>query len=139
MSLLAMNSLYEIMGNDGYLWSKNKRLTPCATRTIIFQRKFKLFNSLYHSVHLVFSTLFFVFYCQYVQPCVICGKQCNETSRQVTMDRISNKKQYVQPCVICGKQCNETSRQVTMDRISNKKHMLAKQNCYLRQSRWFDG
>ena len=76
-----MNSLYEKMGNE---WSKHKRLKPCATRTIIFQRKFELFNSLYHSVYLVFSTLFFVFYCQYVQPCVICGKQCNETSRQVT-------------------------------------------------------
>ena len=83
MSLLAMNSLYEKMGNDGYLWSKHKRLKPCATRTIIFQRKLKLFNSLYRSVYLVLSTLF-VFYCQYVQPCVICGKQCNETSRQVT-------------------------------------------------------
>ena len=60
MSLLAMNSLYEKNGQyDGYLWSKHKRLTPCATRTIIFQRQFKLFNSLYHSMYLVFSTLLF--------------------------------------------------------------------------------
>ena len=109
MSLLAMNSLYEKNGQyDGYLWSKHKRLTPCATRTIIFQRQFKLFNSLYHSVYLVFSTL--VFYCQYVQPCVICGKECNKTSQQVTTDR-----------------------------MSNKNHVLAKQNRYSRQSRWFDG
>ena len=53
MSLLPMNSE---KGNDRYLWSGGKTFTPCAAGTIIFQReKFKLFNSLFHSVYLVFS------------------------------------------------------------------------------------
>ena len=43
-------------GNDRYPWSGGKTFTPCAARTIIFQReKLKLFSSLFHSVYLVFS------------------------------------------------------------------------------------
>ena len=39
---------------------KHKRLTLCAIRTIFFpKRKFKLYNGLFHSVYLVFSTHFF--------------------------------------------------------------------------------
>ena len=46
-----------MMGTYG---PKHKRLTSCATRTIVFQRrKFKLFNSLYHSVYPVFSARLF--------------------------------------------------------------------------------
>ena len=43
-------------GNDRYLWSGGKTFTPCAARTIVFQReKLKLFGSLFHSVYLVFT------------------------------------------------------------------------------------
>ena len=51
---LAMNSLYEKKGNAGTDGPKHKRLTPCATRTIIFRRE----NSNYSIVSFTQRTLF---------------------------------------------------------------------------------
>ena len=60
MSLLAMKSLYEEKGDNGYLWSEAFTLNGvCYEDNYFPKRKFKLFNSLYHSVYLVFSTRLF--------------------------------------------------------------------------------
>ena len=57
MSLLAMKSLYEEKGNGGYPWSEAYTLNVvCHEDNYFLKRKFKLFNSLYHSVYLVFAT-----------------------------------------------------------------------------------
>ena len=57
MSLLAMKSLYEEKGNGGYPWSEAYTLNVvCYEDNYFLKRKFKLFNSLYHSVYLVFAT-----------------------------------------------------------------------------------
>ena len=45
-------------GNDQYLWTGGKTFTPCYARTIFYyfpKGKFKLFDSLFHSVYRVFS------------------------------------------------------------------------------------
>ena len=55
-----MKSLYEEKGNDGYLWSEAYTLNGvCYEDNYFPKRKFKLFNSLYHSVYVVFSTRLF--------------------------------------------------------------------------------
>ena len=55
-----MKSLYEEKGNDGYLWSEAYTLNVvCYEDNYFPKRKFKLFNILYHSVYLVFSTRLF--------------------------------------------------------------------------------
>ena len=57
MSLLAMKSLYEEKGNGGYLWSEAYTLNVvCYEDNYFPKRKFKLFNSFYHSAYLVFAT-----------------------------------------------------------------------------------
>lgn len=61
-----MNSLYEKRGKYGYLWSKHKRLPPCATNVrgqLFSNEKNKSFNSLFHSVYFVFSTSWFSIDC----------------------------------------------------------------------------
>ena len=51
MSLLAMNSLYEEKGNDGYLrWEALTFNVVCCEDNYFPKRKFQLFDSLYHSV-----------------------------------------------------------------------------------------
>ena len=53
---LAIKSLYEEKGNDGYLWSEAQTINVvCYEDNYFPKRKFKLFNSLYHSVYLVFQ------------------------------------------------------------------------------------
>ena len=80
MSLLAMKSLYEEKGNGGYPWSEAYTLNVvCYEDNYFLKRKFKLFNSLYHSVYLVFSTPFFLL--PICLPCVICENVlCNKIS-----------------------------------------------------------
>ena len=57
MSLLAMKSLYEEKDDNGYLWSEAYTLNGvCYEDNYFPKRKFKLFNILYHSVYLIFST-----------------------------------------------------------------------------------
>ena len=91
-SLLALNSLYEEKGNDGTYGAKHKLLTSCATRTIILRRE----NVNYLIVCITQRTLFFqhvsVFCCQYVCCTLSVENVCNETSWQVTKDRMSIKK-----------------------------------------------
>ena len=44
-------------GNDGYLWSEAYMFNAvCYKDNYFSKRKFKLFNGLFHSVYLVFST-----------------------------------------------------------------------------------
>ena len=75
---LAIKSLYEEKGNDGYLWSEAQTINVvCYEDNCFPKRKFKLFNSLYHSVYLVFSTC--LFYCQYVCRALPVENDCNET------------------------------------------------------------
>ena len=90
---------------------KHKRLTSCATRTIIFQREnlnHLIPVSLYHSrsVLCFFQHVCFLF-CQYFRRALL------------SVENV----------------CNETSRQKTTDRMPIKKHVLAKQNRSPRQSR----
>ena len=57
---------------DWYLWSRGKTFTPCAARTITFQRK----NFNYLIVCFTQCTLFFQYVCFLLPiclPCVICG------------------------------------------------------------------
>ena len=76
---LAIKSLYEEKGNDGYLWSEAQTINVvCYEDNYFPKRKFKLFNSLYHSVYLVFSTC--LFYCQYVCRALPVENVCNETA-----------------------------------------------------------
>ena len=58
-------------GNDQYLWCGRKTFTPCAAKTIIFQRV-NLNYTLFHSVYLVFSIRLFSIV-NFFLPCVICG------------------------------------------------------------------
>ena len=75
---LAIKSLYEEKGNDGYLWSEAQTINVvCYEDNYFPKRKFKLLNSLYHSVYLVFSTC--LFYCQYVCRALLVENVCNET------------------------------------------------------------
>ena len=69
-----MNSLYEIRGNDGFLWSEARTFNAvCYENNYFPKRKFKLCNSLFHSAYLVFVNSF-VFYCQYVCRALSVGK-----------------------------------------------------------------
>ena len=77
--LTGKNSLYEKQGNYGYLWF-NPGLTPglCYEDNYFPKRKFKLFYSCFSQ-----CTLFFLcFLLPICLPWVICGKLCDETSRQ---------------------------------------------------------
>ena len=65
----------------GNLWSEAWTINVvCYEDNYFPKRKFKLFNSLHHSVYLVFSTR--LFYCQYVCRALSVENICNETSRQ---------------------------------------------------------
>ena len=91
MNLLAMNSLHEEKGNDRYLWCEAcKRNVVCYEDNYIPERKFKLFNSLYHSVYRE-CTLFFQNVC-FLLPIVCLALSvenlCNETLRPVTTERV---------------------------------------------------
>ena len=75
--LLAMKGLFNKKGNDRYLWSVLETLTPCAARTIIFQRK----SLKYLIVCITRCTLFFQCVCFLLLiclPCISCGTYCNE-------------------------------------------------------------
>ena len=71
----------------GTFGAKHKLLTPCSTRTIIFQRE----SENYLIVFITQCTLFFQnvcrFYCQYVCRALSVKNVCNETLRQVTTDQ----------------------------------------------------
>ena len=72
-SLLAMSSKKRAM--TGTFGAKHKLLTPCATRTIIFQREnLNFLIVFYHSVYLVFSKRL-SFPLPICLPCIICGKR----------------------------------------------------------------
>ena len=91
MNLLAMNSLHEEKGSDRYLWCEAcKRNVVCYEDNYIPERKFILFNSLYHSVYRE-CTLFFQNVC-FLLPIVCLALSvenlCNETSRSVTTERV---------------------------------------------------
>ena len=71
--LLAMNSLYNEKGQ----WPvpmvlKENIHAVCCEDNYFPKGKFKLYNTLFHSVYLVFVNTF-VFYCYFFLPCVICG------------------------------------------------------------------
>ena len=91
MNLLAMNSLYEEKGNVRFLWCEAcTRNVVCYEDNYFPERKFKLFNSLYHSVYRE-CTLFFQNVC-FLLPIVCLALSvenlCNETSRPVTTERV---------------------------------------------------
>ena len=103
MSLLAINSLYEKRAMTGIYGLKLKRLTPCAERTIIFQRKnLDCLIACFTQCTLFFNT--FVFYYQYVFCALSVENICNETLQQVTKERMCIKHHVLE------KQ-NRTSRQ----------------------------
>ena len=78
MSLLVMDSLYNEEGKWPVpinVWSGGKTFSPCAARKIIFQKEnlniiiSSNVNSLFYSVYLVFSLLFFSFFSKFVSYC----------------------------------------------------------------------
>ena len=94
MNLLAMNSLYEEKGNVRYLWCEAcTRNVVCYEDNYFPERKFKLFNSLYHSVYRE-CTLFFQNVC-FLLPIVCLALSVesvyNETSRPVTTEVLAKQ------------------------------------------------
>ena len=104
MSLLAIIVCTKNRAITGTYGPRHKRLTPglCYEDNYFPKRKCKLFYSCFSQ-----CTLFFL--CFLLPICL--------------------------PWVICGKLCNETSRQVTTDRMSIRNNVLVKQNRSSRQSR----
>ena len=79
------------MGNDRYLWSGVKILTPCAARTIILQRG----NLNYLIVCFTWCTLFFQydwFLLPICLPGVSCGTYCNENKCCVVTHRAADSR-----------------------------------------------
>ena len=102
-------------GNDQYLWTGEKTLTRCAASRIFYyfpKGKFKLFDSLFHSVYRVFQYVWFLL--PICLPYVICGTLCNKDKCCVVtqpliiiLRAVANEALQVSHMVDCNLWCYE--------------------------------
>ena len=107
-------------------WQWAKPFTPCAARTIIF----KLFNSLFHWVYLVFSKVCFLLYCRIVCRALSVGRMkrrqmlCCDTARSRHSRRSACLRSHVLRAY-CNCESKEANSITRFGRGPNKKHLLA--------------
>ena len=89
-ALPAMNSRYnKKKGTDRYLWSGVKTFTPCAARTIIFQREsLNYVIASFTRCTLPFQNVCFLL--PICLPCVSCGTYCNAHKCCVVTHRVAD-------------------------------------------------
>ena len=102
----------------------------CCEDNYFPKEKFKLFNSLFHSVYLVFTKVCFLLYCRFVCRALSVGRMwrrqmlCCDTARRRHSRRSACLRSHVLRayCNCESKQANSITR---FGRGPNKKHLLA--------------
>ena len=120
-------------GNDRYLWSGVKTFTPCAARTIIFQRE-----SLNYLIAFTRCTLPFQYVCFLLPiclPCVSCGTYCNAHKWCVVTHRAADIRLawlVLNSCLrshVLRAYCNFESKQVNLITLFGRRPNNNRTNC----------